>query len=367
MNGDAAIREIAGRFALDGELEHLTPHGGGHINDSFQLSLRLPEGSARFLLQRLNGRVFPDPPLVMENIRRVTAHLARSLEAEEAADAGRRVLSLVQARDGTPFVRDRQGDSWRLYPFIEGTRTILSVTLPAEAEAGGRAFGGFQRRLADLPGPRLGETIAGFHDTSRRFADLERAVEADVCGRAGETRAEIDYAMGQRAAAPVLLEALRTGRLPERVVHNDAKISNVLLDRWSAAGICVVDLDTVMPGTALFDFGDMVRTMTSYAAEDEADPGRAGVDLELFESLAGGYLSEMGPLLTPEEQALLVTSGRLITLEIGVRFLSDYLSGDTYFRTDCPEQNLRRCRAQLAHHRSLVSAAPELERIIRRV
>ncbi len=366
MNMESDVREIAARFALQGEIETVEPHAGGHINDSFRLTVRRPDGTSRYLLQRLNSSVFADQALVMDNIRRVTTHLARSLEAEEAADAGRRVLSLVQARDGAPFIRDGEGDCWRLYSFIPGTRTILAVTMPAEAEAGGRAFGEFQRRLADLPGPRLGETIAGFHDTPRRFADLQRAVEADLCGRAGETRAELDYAMGQRAAAPVLLEALRTDLLPERAVHNDAKISNVLLDRWSGAGICVVDLDTVMPGTALFDFGDMVRTMTSYAAEDEADPAGGGVDLELFESLAGGYLAEMGPLLTTEERALLVTSGRLITLEIGIRFLTDYLCGDTYFRTNRPDHNLLRCRAQFAHHRSLVRAAPELERIVSR-
>jgi len=366
MKLETNVREIVCRFALEGVIETVETHAGGHINDSFRLTVRRVNGTARYLLQRLNGRVFSDPPQVMENIRRVTAHLAASLEAEGVLDAGRRLLTLVPATDSGSHVTDSQGDCWRLYPFIEETRTLLSVTRPAEAEAGGRAFGQFQRRLADFPRPRLAETIAGFHDTPLRYDALELAVSEDLSGRAGTARAEIEYAFSQRCLAPVLLEAWREGRIPERVVHNDAKISNVLFDRESGEGLCVVDLDTVMPGLSLFDFGDMVRTMTSLAAEDEADPPGAEVSLPLFEALTGGYLSEMGPLLVPDERALLVTSGRLITLEIGVRFLTDYLCGDTYFRTDRPDHNLLRCRSQFAHHRSLVSAAPELERIVSR-
>lgn len=365
MNLETDILEMAGRFALEGDIETVETHAGGHINDSFRLTVRHGNAVRRFLLQRLNSRVFPDPATVMENIRRVTDHLAASLEAEDAADTGRRVLSLVPAADGDPFVTDSQGDCWRLYPFIEGARTVVSVTTPAEAEAGGRAFGEFQRRLADLPGPRLGETIAGFHDTPQRIEALERAAGGDSCGRAGTARTEIEYALSQRSVTPVLLEARREDRIPERVVHNDAKISNVLFDRETGEGLCVVDLDTVMPGLSLYDFGDMVRTMTSSAAEDEADPEGAEVSLPLFEALARGYLDRMGPLLVPDERALLVTSGLLITLEIGVRFLTDFLCGDTYFRTSRPDHNLLRCRSQFAHHRSLVRAAPELERLVK--
>ncbi len=359
------VKEIAGRFALHGGIESAETHAGGHINDSWRLTVRRSDGIVRFLLQRINGKVFPEPHLVLDNIRRVTEHLVASLEADGVPDAGRRVPALVLSTEGDPFVTDNQGDSWRLYPFIEGTRTVMSVSTPAEAEEGGRAFGAFQRRLSDLPGPRLGETLAGFHDTPRRFDALELAAREDPCGRAGMARRDIEYALGQRSAAPVLLEAWRAGRIPERVVHNDAKTSNVLFDRETGEGLCVVDLDTVMPGLALYDFGDMVRTMTSTAAEDEAQSAGAGVSLPFFEALAGGYLSEMGPLLVPGERALLVTSGQLITLEIGVRFLTDYLCGDTYFRTSRPDHNLLRCRAQFAHHRSLLRAAPELERIVR--
>lgn len=366
MNQKTDIREIAGRFALEGEIEAVETYAGGHINDSYRLTVGRGGGTARYLLQRLNRQVFPDPPQVMENIRWATVHLAASLEAEDATDAGRRVLSLVPAADGDPFVTDSQGDCWRLYPFIEETRTILSVTTQAEAEQGGRAFGEFQRRLADFRGPRLGETIAGFHDTPQRFAALERAAGEDSCGRAGMARTEIGYALSQRSAAPVLLEARREDRIPERVVHNDAKISNVLFDRETGEGLCVVDLDTVMPGLSLYDFGDMVRTMTSPAAEDEVDPAGAEVSLRLFQALTGGYLDQMGPLLVPDERALLVTSGLLITLEIGVRFLTDFLRGDTYFRTSRPDHNLLRCRSQFAHHRSLVRAAPELERLVKK-
>jgi len=363
MTTDA--RAIFGRFAKPGEVISVEPLPGGHINDSFRVSLRRGGHVTRLLLQRINGEVFPDPQAVMENITRVAAHLAASLEAEGISDLERRVLVPLPAADGRGYVMDAGGSCWRLYPFIEGIRTILSVTTPAEAEAGGRAFGEYQRRLADLPGPRLVETIVRFHDTPLRFAALERAVAEDSHDRVGSAGVEIDYALEQRGTAAVLLDAHRTGTVPERVVHNDAKISNVLLDQQTGEGLCVVDLDTVMPGLSLFDFGDMVRTMTSPAAEDAGDPAGAEVSLSLFRALAGGYLAEMGPLLTPGERALLVTSGRLITLEIGVRFLTDYLCGDNYFHTDHPEQNLHRCRVQFAHHRSQVLAAPELERLVK--
>jgi len=362
MSGAGQVPEILARFVLADGAAGAVPHPGGHINDSWLVTVDHPGQAGRWLLQRINGSVFPDPPAVMENITRVTGHLARALEAEGRSDAGRRVLSPVPARDGGTFVRDDRGDCWRLYRFIEGARSVLSVSSPADAEAGGRAYGEFQRRLVDLPGPRLHETIAAFHDTPRRFADLEVAVAADAHHRAAAARDEISYALGHRDTAGVLLEARRQGRVPERVVHNDAKISNVLFDRESGEGLCVVDLDTVMPGLSLFDFGDMVRTMTSRADED--DPYAGGVDHELFRSLAGGYLLEMGPLLTAGERELLVVSGQLITLEIGVRFLTDFLCGDTYFRTGHPEQNLMRCRAQFAHHRSLSGAATELQRLV---
>lgn len=362
MSGKAELRKVLSRFDLESGPVDASPHPGGHINDSWLVTIGRPDGAVRGLLQRVNGSVFPDPPALMDNISRVVGHLARSLAAEGVPDAGRRVLSLVPARDGGTFIRDGLGDCWRLYRFIEGARNLLAVTSPAEAEAGGRAFGEFQRRLADLPGPRLHESIAGFHDTPRRYADLERAVEADAFDRAAAAREEIGYAMGRRGDAGVLLEARRQGRVPERVVHNDAKISNVLFDGESGEGLCVVDLDTVMPGLSLYDFGDMVRTMTGRAAEDDAGTD-AGVDPVLFEALAGGYLSEMGPLLTAGERGLLVASGQLITLEIGVRFLTDFLRGDAYFRTAHPEHNLQRCRAQFAHHRSLTEAAPALQRL----
>ena len=346
MSVPAEVADIASRFAVTGKLIAADPFTGGHINDSHLLTYQRERQTVRFLLQRINDAVFPKPALVMDNIQRVTAHIARALASQGVRDIGRRVLTLVPTHAGEPCYRDAEGSYWRLYPFIESTRVHQTVETAERAERAGRAFGTFQRLLADLPDPRLHETITGFHNTSLRFEALERAVQADACNRAAAAKAEIEFAARHRVLASVLLDLQQRNEIPERVVHNDAKISNVLFDQTTGAALCVTDLDTVMPGLALYDFGDMVRSMTCAAAEDETDLSKVEVQMPLFEALARGYLETAGAFLTPAERRQLVFAGKLITLEQGVRFLTDFLNGDTYYKTRRPGHNLDRCRTQ---------------------
>jgi aminoglycoside phosphotransferase (APT) family kinase protein len=315
---------------------------GAHINDSYVVSS--PGSSRRLLLQRLNRTVFSEPRRVMENVVRVTRHIGGP-------------LLLVPAADGRDWLEDDNGDVWRAYRYIEGAQSYQQPRSAAQAFAAARAFGEFQRRLADLPGPPLHETIPGFHDTPRRFAALERAVDRDPAGRAASARHEITAVLRHHPRAGALMAA----GLPRRVVHNDAKIANLLFDAGDTP-ICVVDLDTVMPGLALWDFGDLARSAATRAAEDETDLSRVTVEPDLFEALARGYLEGTGDLLDTEERRLLVTAAQVITLEQGVRFLTDYLEGDRYYRIARPAHNLERCRNQLHLFEQLVAGEAELSR-----
>lgn len=342
----AEVADIARRFAVTGKLIAADPFTGGHINDSHLLTYQREKHTVRFLLQRINDAVFPKPALVMDNIQRVTAHIAKALASQGVHDIGRRVLTLVPTHAGEPYHRDVDGSYWRLYPFIESTRVHARVETAEQARQAGRAFGAFQRLLEDLPDPRLHETIPDFHNTPLRFDALEQAVQADACNRAAAAKAQIDFAARHRVLAGLLLGLQQRGEIPERIVHNDAKISNVLFDQATGEALCVTDLDTVMPGLALYDFGDMVRSMTCAAAEDETDLSKVEVQMPLFEALARGYLEAAGEFLTPAEREQLVFAGKLITLEQGVRFLADFLNGDTYYKTQRPKHNLDRCRTQ---------------------
>lgn len=348
-----AARRIAGRFAAGAEVADVAPLAGGHIHASFVVSLSGPGGDARrrILLQRINERVFPEPRLVMENVERITAHIPDG-------------LSLAPADDGASHARDDDGGWWRAYRFIEGTRSFEAPSTPAQARAAARAFGRFQHDIADLPGPRLHETIPGFHDTPARYAAFERSLERDVASRASGARPEIEEVLGRRVLAGALLASFRRGEIPERIAHNDAKMSNVLFDAASGGVVCVVDLDTVMPGLAPYDFGDMARSMAGPAAEDERDLSRVVLRPELFAALADGYLEGAGPLVSAAERDLLVTAAMVITYEQLVRFLADYLAGDRYYGVSRPEQNLDRARTQLALLRSFESRRAELERLV---
>ncbi|MGE5126119.1 MAG: phosphotransferase enzyme family protein [Betaproteobacteria bacterium] len=365
MSAPPATRELAAsvlrRFAVFGRLVSLAPYGGGHINDSWLAHVEQAEGEQRFLLQRINQHVFRRPADVMENMVRVTRHVAARLEREGVPDAARRVLRLVLARDGATHVVDELGETWRLVPWVEGTRSTERAGTAAEAHATALAFGRFLRQLRDLPGPRLHETIPAFHDTPARLAAFERTVAEDRAGRAGECRPELEAVLDRRALASALAGPARDGGLPERPVHNDAKIANVLFDEVSGEALCVVDLDTVMPGLSAHDFGDLARSTVSDSDEDERDLGRVAVRLPFYSALARGFVEGAGDALSPVERSLLATGALVIVYEQALRFLADHLDGDRYYRIARPGHNLERARAQLALLASLERERGALE------
>jgi len=363
------LRTTGQRFAIPGTFVHGAPLGSGHIHDTWAVTWRERGQDRRYVHQRLNERVFPDVPGLMENIGRITRHLQRRTEAGADVPAGRarRGLTLVPARDGVDWMRDDTGRAWRTCLLIEGTVTRDCVAEPAQARAAAHAFGLFQRQVADLDGPPLRETIPRFHDTPARYAAFEAAVAADNAARAAAARAEIAFARDQAPLARGLADPAAGGSLPLRVAHNDTKLNNVLFDAVTGEGLCVIDLDTVMPGVGLCDFGDLARTASCRAVEDERDLARVVVDAELFAALAAGWLAGVGDLIAPAEREHLVTAARVMTFESGLRFLTDHLAGDPYFRVRRAGQNLDRCRAQFALLRSFTAREGELREDVARV
>ncbi|HEY1806788.1 MAG TPA: aminoglycoside phosphotransferase family protein [Terracidiphilus sp.] len=353
-NAQAAASE----FQFRGEVLSLTPHGGGHINDTFLVTCQAFDATHRYILQHINRHVFHDPVAVMQNIERVTAHLAT--QSAGKPDCERRTLHLVPSRDGRNWHVDAQRETWRAYRFVENARTYETATSTGQAYQAARAFGHFQQQLANLPPPRLHETIPDFHSTPKRVAALDRAIDADAAGRASLAESEIEFARSRQSIAGILLDA----NLPERITHNDTKFNNVLLDDKTGEAICVIDLDTVMPGLALYDFGDMVRTTTSPAKEDEQNLSQVTMQFSMFEALVRGYLETAGAFLTTAERNLLAFSGKLITFEIGIRFLTDYLSGDTYFKVHRESHNLDRCRTQFKLVESIECQEESMNRLV---
>ncbi len=338
------IEDIFRQYDLRATLWGGEPYGSGHINDTLALSVDQAGSPLRYILQRINRRIFKDPPAVMENIARVTSHIAAQVAAHR--DATRRVLTVVPARDGKAFAQDERGDYWRVYLFIEGARTYDVIDSPGRARAAARGFGQFLRHLEGFPADELHETIPDFHHTPARLNALVQAVESDAMNRAASVRTEIEFFMSREADARRLVDLRRSGRLPLRVTHNDCKLNNVMIDDHSGEGVCVIDLDTVMPGLSLYDFGDMVRTATSPAPEDERNLDRVNMQFSMYQALLDGFLEGAGAILTAEEVEQLPFAGKLITMETGIRFLTDYLNGDRYFKVARPDHNLDRCRTQ---------------------
>lgn len=358
MSAPESARAAANQFVFRGEVDRIAPHGNGHINDTFLVTCLDGGATARYILQNINRRVFRDPEAVMRNIERVTAHLTE--QTVDDPDRERCALRLIPARDGRNWHVDAAGETWRAYPHIERAHSCDAASSTAEAYQAAFAFGRFQQQLASLPAPPLIETIPNFHHTPTRFAALEQAIAADTANRAALAKAEIEFALAHKSIASVLLDA----NLPVRTTHNDTKINNVLLDDETGKAVCVIDLDTVMPGLALYDFGDMVRTTTSFAAEDEQDLSKVGLQFPLFEALVRGYLESAGGFLTPAEKQFLTFSGKLITFETGTRFLTDYLNGDTYFKVHREGHNLDRCRTQFRLIESIEAQEDRLNRFV---
>jgi Ser/Thr protein kinase RdoA (MazF antagonist) len=341
------LRELADCYGALGRPVASERIDAGLIHESYVAAYETSQGLVRYLHQRINTHVFGDPEALMQNIARVTAHLRRKIEASGCPGAERRTLTVVPAGDGRPYCRDQLGRYWRTYRYIEGTHTYHGVDSPRRAFEAARAFGWFADALADLPGPRLAETIPQFHHAPRRFAALAEMVASDPLGRVAQARKEIDLAFSRRPLADSMARLQAPGGIGERVVHNDTKISNVLFDAVTGGALCVVDLDTVMPGLLLHDFGDLVRSSLGEDSEAQNGAEPRGLRLPVFEALVEGYLAGTGGRVLDEEVELFPLAGRVITLELAVRFLTDYLAGDHYFRAQRPGQNLDRCRRQL--------------------
>ena len=338
-------------FGLPGKLALAKPHGSGHINDTYAVLLDQNTARRRYIFQRINHDVFTNVPALMENIQRVTNHLSHGMR-------------LNATTGGAAFHVDPAGLFWRCYDFIEGASTHDIVETPQQAREAAYSFGEFQGQLVDLPGDRLHETIPNFHHTRKRFNTLLDAIHNDTVGRRQAVLEDIEFARSREVMVDHLLARVARGEIPERITHNDTKINNVMLHDQTGEGVAVIDLDTVMPGLAMYDFGDMVRTATNSAAEDEPDVSKVHCRLEIFDALAEGYLNAAGGFLNQAELAELELGARLMTFENGIRFLTDHLQGDTYYKIHRPGQNLDRARCQFALVRSMEEQAEEMRDII---
>lgn len=340
------LQEVSKKFQIYGEILHAEPCKIGHINETYTATYDQGGTRVRYIHQKINQNVFRDPEAVMENVMRVTTHVRNKLVSDNLRDITRRALTVVPTRTGHSFFRNGAGDFWRTFVFIEGVQTFEAVQTPGQAYQAGYAFGHFQKLVCDMPGGRLFETIPNFHNTRMRFGSLQKAIQEDHYNRAQTAKSEIEFALKQEEIVDVLLAALASGEIPERVTHNDTKFNNVMMDVVTGTAMCVVDLDTVMPGLIHYDFGDMIRTTTSPTVEDELDLAKVEMQMPMFEALARGYLDGAAGFLTPAEKSYLAFAGKLITFTIGMRFLTDFLNGDKYFRVHRPKHNLDRCRTQ---------------------
>ncbi|MEW5900470.1 MAG: aminoglycoside phosphotransferase family protein [Acidobacteriota bacterium] len=359
------LRDVFSHFAIVGDYVGSQFLKVGHINDTYLVESANRTLRERFIFQQINHYVFRDPERLMANFEKITRHIRAKLENMPGRNPDRETLNMVQTRSGRSFYLSPEGNYWRAYRFV-GSCHILSVaSKPGEAYEAGRAFGCFQKLLSDLDASSLHETIPFFHHTPRRFARFKEVLAQDAQQRVAEARDAVAFALAREPMTAVITEALENGCIPLRITHNDTKINNVLFDDLTGKALCVIDLDTTMPGSALYDFGDMVRTTTSFAAEDEPDLSKVKLEMEMFRALAKGYLEEARDFLTEQELNLLVFSGRLITFTIGLRFLTDYLEGDVYFRTHRPGQNLDRGRVQFALVKSMEEQEVEMEKCVR--
>lgn len=342
---NAGRQEALEGFDIPGRFVECVPCGNGHINDTYMVTFEEENGLCRYSLQHMNRSVFKDPVSLMNNILHVTAYLKEQIRSQ-GGDPQRETLDFVCTKTGEPYFVDSYGEYWRAYHFVEDAYALEKISNPQDFYESAVAFGHFQRMLADFPADSLTETIAGFHDTKARFAAFEQAVEADVCHRAEGVQQEIRFVRDRYDVACVLGDLLEAGKLPLRVTHNDTKSNNVLIDKATGRGLCVIDLDTVMPGLAVNDFGDSIRFGASTGAEDEKDLSKIWCDLELYETYMKGFVEGCGGTLTDMEIECLPVGARVMTYECGMRFLTDYLSGDTYFKTAYPTHNLDRARTQ---------------------
>jgi hypothetical protein len=353
------LQEIGAHFAFKAKPTSIARFGSGHINDTF-----LAQGKPSYILQRLNTKIFTNPEGVMANIESVTKELAKKIQLD-GGDPLRQTMTLIPTKDGTCFYRDGEGGFWRAYLYIDDS---LSLDLPRNAQdfkESAIAFGQFQHYLRDYPAKTLFTSIPHFHDTPKRYRDFLEAVKNDGVGRKSGVLAEIAFIEEREKTFGTVEDELRNGTIPLRVTHNDTKLNNVLLDKETGKALAVIDLDTIMPGSALYDFGDSIRFGANTAKEDEKDFSKVSLSLPLFQTYVDGYLEGCANALTKKEIEQLPLGAYLMTIECGMRFLMDYLNGDTYFRTDYPEHNLVRAKGQLLLVQDMEKKKKELTEIIK--
>ena len=366
VQAETMLQEVLAAFDFGAPVVGALRYGQGHINDTFVVHTQPEDTSCRrFILQRMSAAAFKRPDQLMENIMGVTEYLGREIESR-GGDREREALRVIRPRNGEPYYTDSANGAWRVYPFVEDTICYQTAETPALFAASGRAFGHFQRLLQGYPAQTLHETIPHFHDTEDRLAKLKAALAADKLGRAAECRQELDFVLAREADCSVALQALRDGVLPLRVTHNDTKLNNVLMDRDSGEGLCIIDLDTVMPGLSINDFGDSIRFGANHSAEDEKDLSKVNLDVSLFEAYTQAFLEGAGGTLTAAEIDYLPWGAKLMTFECGIRFLTDYLEGDVYFHTTRDGQNLDRCRTQFKLVSDMEAHWNELAEIVKK-
>ncbi len=358
---------ISNQFAVQGIFLSGEEIQSGHINSTYRATYRLPDGGEqRYIIQAINRYVFTDPYAVMSNVEKVTRHI-QSKVLRLKNDLTGQTLNLFPARKGGFWIEDETGTVWRCYNHIEGCVTYDIVENTRQAYQAARAFGSFQELVSDLNADKIIETIPNFHHTRSRFDRLMEVANANQAGRLANVTNELEFISQRENLVNILLDLQASGEIPIRVTHNDTKINNVMIDPTTDNAVCVIDLDTVMPGLALYDFGDLVRSATSPAAEDEIDLSKVQMQMPMFEALVEGYLDSAGAFINEVEVAHLVHSGKLITLEVGIRFLTDYLEGDIYFKTHRPNHNLDRCRTQLALVKSIENQEEEMKAFVQKV
>ncbi|MBE6786833.1 MAG: aminoglycoside phosphotransferase family protein [Ruminococcaceae bacterium] len=333
-----ALKQVE-NFLIEGKVKYCEPYGNGHINDTFLVVCDTEKGEHQYILQSINTKIFI-PAEVMSNIEKVTDYL------KAKSNNPRENLILIKKANGEAYHIDESGRCWRVYEFVTDSLCLERPESVEDFKECAKAFGKFQKDLASFPAESLFETIKDFHNTPKRYNDFLKAVSQDVCGRAKEVEAEIAFVKERESFYSVLLDANKRGELPLRVSHNDTKLNNVMLDKNTRTALCVIDLDTIMPGFSVTDFGDSIRFGASTAAEDEKDLSKVKLDIGLFKAYTEGFLENLKDDFKPSEIMLLPEGAKMMTIECGMRFLTDYLAGDTYFKTKYPEHNLDRCRTQ---------------------
>jgi hypothetical protein len=338
------LQAAASRFAIAGTIANISSYGSGHIHDTFLVQTR-EHDCPDYILQHINHAIFPDVPRLMKNIVRVTAHIRAKLNAIPGANLKREVLTVIPAVDGRSFHLDANGNYWRCYIFIDRHRSYNLVDSPERASEGGKLFGRFLKLLSDFPDPPPHEIIAGFHNPEIHLQRFFNHLQVDTCRRAKEVTAEIAFVQERAEDMKLILRLGQAGRIPLRITHNDTKFNNILFDE-QGRGLCIIDLDTVMPGYVHYDFGDAIRSGCNRAREDEPALEKVAMDIGLFAGYTRGFLAALAGCLSTEEIAHLAFSAKLFAFLIGLRFLGDYLAGDRYFKSKYPGHNLQRARVQ---------------------